>query len=96
MLDVAVYRLRGLAKELNTSSASTAHGLALRLRHEFSIEETGNRSFGAEAAERLVEALEKSQDDASAWTQLALLQVRVFQWKRGLQKSETMFPRADG
>jgi len=74
-LDVAVTRLRGLAKELDSAAASTALGLALRLRHEFSIEETGNRSFGAEAAERLVEALERSQDDASAWTQLALLQM---------------------
>uniref|UniRef100_A0A7S0BRM3 UDP-N-acetylglucosamine--peptide N-acetylglucosaminyltransferase SPINDLY n=1 Tax=Rhodosorus marinus TaxID=101924 RepID=A0A7S0BRM3_9RHOD len=74
-LDVAVSRLRGLSRELSTAPASTALGMALRLRHENSIEETGNRSFGAEAAERLVEALEKSKSDASAWSQLSLLQI---------------------
>lgn len=74
-MDSAVLRLRSLARDIGTSYASTALGAVLRLRHDFSWEETGNRNFGAESAERLVEALEKDNDDAAAWVQLALLQL---------------------
>lgn len=74
-LDQAVLRLRSLARDIGTSSASTALGAVLRLRHDYAYEETGNRNFGAESAERLVEALEKDESDASAWVQLALLQL---------------------
>lgn len=74
-IDGAVLRLRALARDVKTSSASTALGAVLRMRHECSLEESGNRNFGAEAAERLVEALEKDNDDATAWVQLALLQL---------------------
>lgn len=74
-IDSAVLRLRALARELHSSSASTALGAALRLRHDCAMEESGNRNFGAEAAERLVEALEIDDDDATAWVQLGLLQL---------------------
>lgn len=74
-MDAAVLRLRSLARDIGSSYASTALGAVLRLRHDFSWEETGNRNFGAESAERLVEALEKDNDDAAAWVQLALLQL---------------------
>lgn len=74
-MDSAVLRLRALAREIKSSAASTALGAVLRLRHEFSWEESGNRNFGAEAAERLVEALESDESDAPAWVQLALLQM---------------------
>ncbi len=74
-IDSAVLRLRSLARDIGTSSASTALGAVLRLRHDYSWEETGNRNFGAESAERLVEALEKDDNDAAAWVQLALLQL---------------------
>lgn len=74
-IDSAVLRLRALARDVKTSSASTVLGAVLRMRHECSLEESGNRNFGAEAAERLVEALEKDNDDATAWVQLALLQL---------------------
>lgn len=75
MIDDHVLRLRALARQIRSSSASTALGAVLRLRHEHAWEETGNRNFGAEAAERLVEALEKDSSDATAWVQLALLQI---------------------
>lgn len=74
-MDGAVLRLRALARDINSSSASTALGAALRLRHECSMEESGNRNFGAEAAERLVEALENDESNATAWVQLSLLQL---------------------
>lgn len=74
-MDGAVLRLRALAREINSSSASTALGAVLRLRHECSMEESGNRNFGAEAAERLVEALESDKSNATAWVQLSLLQL---------------------
>lgn len=74
-MDSAVLRLRALAREIKSSSASTALGAVLRLRHEYSWEESGNRNFGAEAAERLVEALECDESDAPAWVQLSLLQM---------------------
>lgn len=74
-IDGAVLRLRALARELHSSSASTALGVALRLRHDCAMEESGNRNFGAEAAERLVEALEIDHNDATAWVQLGLLQL---------------------
>ncbi len=74
-MDSAVLRLRALSRDIGTSYSSTALGAALRIRHDFSWEETGNRNFGAEAAERLVEALEKDNNDAAAWVQLALLQL---------------------
>lgn len=74
-MDGAVLRLRALARDINSSSASTALGAALRLRHECSMEESGNRNFGAEAAERLVEALESDESNATAWVQLSLLQL---------------------
>lgn len=74
-MDSAVLRLRALARDINSSSASTALGVALRLRHECSMEESGNRNFGAESAERLVEALENDESNATAWVQLSLLQL---------------------
>uniref|UniRef100_A0A6T6CIT4 UDP-N-acetylglucosamine--peptide N-acetylglucosaminyltransferase SPINDLY n=1 Tax=Compsopogon caeruleus TaxID=31354 RepID=A0A6T6CIT4_9RHOD len=74
-IEYGIYRLRTHSREVNSSAASTLLGACLRQRHEFSLEETGNRSFGAEAAERLVEALEKNPKDACAWVQLALLQL---------------------
>ena len=74
-MDGAVLRLRALARDIKSSSASTALGAVLRLRHDFAWEESGNRNFGAEAAERLVEALEKDDCDSAAWVQLALLQM---------------------
>lgn len=74
-MDSAVLKLRALSREIGTSYSSTSLGAALRIRHDFSWEETGNRNFGAEAAERLVEALEKDNNDAAAWVQLALLQL---------------------
>lgn len=74
-VDNAVLKLRALARDIRSSASHTALGAVLRLRHAFSGEETGNRNFGAEAAERLVEALEKDDDDATAWVQLALLQM---------------------
>ena len=74
-VDSAVLKLRALARDIQSSSAYTALGAVLRLRHSFSGEETGNRNFGAEAAERLVEALEKDDMDATAWVQLSLLQM---------------------
>lgn len=74
-MDSAVLRLRALARDIKSSSARTALGAVLRLRHEYSWEESGNRNFGAEAAERLVEALESDDSDAAAWVQLSLLQM---------------------
>lgn len=74
-IDSAVLKLRALARDIKSSSASTALGAVLRIRHEYSWEESGNRNFGAEAAERLVEALEKDDGDGPAWVQLALLQM---------------------
>ena len=74
-IDNAVLKLRTLAREIKSSSASTILGAVLRLRHEYSFEESGNRNFGAEAAERFVEALEEDDSDAAAWVQLALLQM---------------------
>lgn len=75
VIDGAVLRLRALAREIKSSAASSALGMVLRLRHEHSWEDSGNRNFGAEAAERLVEALENDQSDTSAWVQLSLLQL---------------------
>lgn len=74
-IDGSVLRLRALAREIKSSAASSALGTVLRLRHEHSWEDSGNRNFGAEAAERLVEALENDQSDTSAWVQLSLLQL---------------------
>lgn len=74
-LDAAILRLRALARELRTASAHAALALALRVRHDHVNDETGNRNFGAEAAERLVECLELDESDGAAWTQLALLQM---------------------
>lgn len=74
-IDAAILRLRALARDIRSSASSTALGTVLRIRHEHLWEESGNRNFGAEAAERLVEALEQDQNDASAWVQLALLQM---------------------
>lgn len=75
LMDNAVLRLRALAREIRSSAASTALGAVLRLRHEYSWEKSDNRNFGAEAAERLVEALECDESDVPAWIQLALLQM---------------------
>lgn len=74
-IDSTVVRLRCVARELRSTSANTALGAVLRLRHDYLWDETGNRNFGAECAERLVEALEGDDSDASAWVQLALLQM---------------------
>lgn len=74
-MDMAVLKLRALAKDIKSSAASVALGAVLRLRHDHSWEESGNRNFGAEAAERLVEALEKDDYDTTAWVQLSLLQM---------------------
>jgi tetratricopeptide (TPR) repeat protein len=76
-MDAIVTRMRSLARELCSSSSSTSLGAALRLRHTHFSEETGGRNSGAEAAERLVEALEYDETDSSAWVQLALLQMGI-------------------
>jgi tetratricopeptide (TPR) repeat protein len=67
--------LRGVARDIRSSSSNAALGAALRVRHDYLWEETGNRNYGAESAERLVEALEADGTDSSAWVQLALLQL---------------------
>lgn len=67
--------LRGVARDIQSSPSSCALGAALRIRHETLWEETGNRNYGAESAERLVEALEDDDGSTSAWVQLALLQL---------------------
>lgn len=74
-IDSAVLRLRALAREIKSGAANSALGTVLRLRHEHSWEDSGNRNFGAEAAERLVEALENDPSDTAAWVQLSLLQL---------------------
>ncbi|CDF34000.1 unnamed protein product [Chondrus crispus] len=74
-VEAAVLRLRALARDIKSSSSKTALGAVLRLRHEYSWEDSGNRNFGAEAAERLVEALESNDSDVAAWVQLSLLQM---------------------
>lgn len=74
-MDAAVLKLRALAKDIKSSAASVALGSVLRLRHDHSWDDSGNRNFGAEAAERLVEALEKDDHDTTAWVQLSLLQM---------------------
>lgn len=74
-MESSVLRLRALARDIKSSSAKTALGAVLRWRHEYSWEDSGNRNFGAEAAERLVEALESNDSDVAAWVQLSLLQM---------------------
>lgn len=44
-MDGAVFRLRALARDFKSSSASTACGAVLRLRHDFAWEKSGNRNF---------------------------------------------------
>jgi tetratricopeptide (TPR) repeat protein len=75
LMDVAVTRLRCVVRETRSPAANAALGAILRLRHDYSWDEPGNRNFGTEAAERLVDAIEGDSSDASAWVQLALLQM---------------------
>lgn len=74
-IEGTVTLLRGVARDVQSSLSSCALGAALRVRHDYLWEETGNRNYGAESAERLVEALEADSGDATAWVQLALLQL---------------------
>ena len=64
-----------IGARFKTSSAGSVLEAVIRLRHEYSWKESGNRNFGAEAVERLVEALEMDQTDTPAWVQPALLQM---------------------
>jgi len=75
-LETLIARLRNQARESKSSCALLSLGNALRLRQEVSGEEAGgNRSFGAEAAERFVETLERQPRNVTAWVQLAILQL---------------------
>lgn len=67
--------MRSVSRDIRSASASSSLGAFLRLRHEYSWEESGNRNYGAESAERLVDALESDPSDACSWVQLALLQL---------------------
>eukprot|EP00172_Hildenbrandia_rubra_P001120 Plantae.Rhodophyta-Hildenbrandia_rubra.ctg16816.p1 GENE.Plantae.Rhodophyta-Hildenbrandia_rubra.ctg16816~~Plantae.Rhodophyta-Hildenbrandia_rubra.ctg16816.p1 ORF type:complete len:489 (+),score=98.26 Plantae.Rhodophyta-Hildenbrandia_rubra.ctg16816:98-1468(+) len=74
-MDSIIHKLRTCARELNTAAAKTTLGTVLLRRHETIWDDAAHRNFGAEAAERFVEALEKDENDSSAWVQLSLLQI---------------------
>jgi tetratricopeptide (TPR) repeat protein len=74
-IESTVSLLRGVARDVRSSLSSSALGAALRVRHDYLWEETGNRNYGSESAERLVESLEADGGDATVWVQLALLQL---------------------
>lgn len=95
-MEAYVTKLRGFARELGCSESSGALGVVLRKRHEYNWEGGVGRNFGAEAAERLVEAVERDQKNSSAWTQLALLQVSVGAFHTGVGVAEESLNRGGG
>ncbi|KAA8498534.1 hypothetical protein FVE85_6119 [Porphyridium purpureum] len=81
-LEAVITRLRYIGLTSKSSSAFATLGMVLRLRHELCGDDWGgNRSFGAEAAERFVESLERDRSNFSSFVQLALLQISAGEYQ---------------
>lgn len=74
-VDEAVAKLRSIARDLRSADANCALGSLLRQCHAVTRSPQKDRNYASEAAERLVEALERNDADEAAWVQLALLQM---------------------